>query len=67
MKELKPYYKRGDKLFFRKGKLITTVTRTSKGIYKFGGDVIPSVSLRIFHKEEGEDMLNLPIVIKVYD
>lgn len=39
-KPLKPYYRKENKLFYRKGKKKMTVTRLGVGNYKFDGDVI---------------------------
>ena len=62
MKELKPYLKRKNKLYFRKGKKKMAVERESLGCYKFSGDVISGeIDLRSFNP-----LLNTKIQIKVY-
>jgi len=40
MKAIKPYYRRGYKFFYKKGKKRMTITRTGVGCYLFNGDMI---------------------------
>lgn len=52
MEILKPYYKRKNKYFFKKGKAKTTITHKATGEYVFDGDVIDNAILKLNDKTE---------------
>lgn len=51
MKILKPYYRKGNKYFFRHKKQKMTIQRFKEGVYKLSGDIIQRVQLQISQNE----------------